>query len=76
MIGKTKIFDRDVIGAASRFMGNDNVQRTALLMSRLSGVEHEPVAVDQQTKLIGVRVVDAVQANVEIADNVDRLVVR
>jgi len=75
VVRKSDVFNRDMIGTASRTVCNNSIQRTTQLMGRSCDVKRESVAVDEQTKLISVWVVVAVQSDVEVAGDVDRLLV-
>ena len=75
MIRKPGVHHLHAIGSASGVVCNDGIQRPTELVCGPSGLQDKPVAVDQQAKLVGPRVVNTVEPNVEITSNVDRLLV-
>ena len=76
MIGDTDVDYRNTFWTAIIDAGDDAIENSAELMRRTSVVEDQPVAVDQQTELSGVRIVGAVEPYVEVAGDIDRHLVR
>jgi len=52
MIGESDVLNCHTIRAASSLLCDDSVQRDAKVMSRSGGVKFEPVAINQQSKLV------------------------
>ena len=66
MIGDTDVDYRNTFWTAIIDASDDVIKNSAELMRRTSVVEDQPVAVDQQTELSGVRIVGAVEPYVEV----------
>jgi len=60
MIGESNVLNCHTLRADSNLLSDNSVQRAAKVMSRSSGVKFEPVSINQQTKLVSVRVVGEV----------------
>jgi len=73
MFRKTNVLHGHVARATNSSMRDDEIQCTAELMCWPRAVQYQSVAVHQQVQLIGVVVVVAIEPDVYITDDINRL---